>query len=225
MSDIILRSAACYTDDPVSDKWCKENCNIVSSASDDIELMEQDAKFAVNEKVAVNVMYAVAKCIAASGKADGMIPERTGITMGSYYGCQNEVYEAHIRMAEKAEKGITPKQAVNMIPYGMSSKIAIKYKMKAFNLSLFSGNNSGMDSVISAIELIEHTNADIGIACAGDAGKVCASLMLERGIAEEGDIIIKGGSKAVIFGNDISKQFEFVISSFLRRYNISYSDI
>lgn len=226
MNEVILRCSAYYTEKEETQKQLEKLFpHSYAVNSDDIQKYSQDPKFMKNEAVAINVMYPAAKCLEQSKLRTELIPERSGLVLGSFYGCADELYEAHKRISIKAEKGITPKYAVNIIPYGMSSKIAIKLNFKSFNHSIFSGKNSGTDSVISAYELMKQTHSVHALACAGDNGNVCSSLMLEHTDCKSGDAVIKGFAKGCIYGDNTDDQLDYLLKAAAMTAGIDLNEI
>lgn len=209
MNSILISGRSCYIPE------CAESPdNGIMVSADDIERYSQDKRFMQNERIAYEAMFAVSKAFENAGCDEKTDYENSGIVFCSSCGCIEAISEAESNIAVKAEKGVSPRGAVNSILCGAGSKNAIKFGLKDFNITELS--NNGIDAVITAYKLITETNSSFAVACAGDTDSAYSALVLKNSGTEINGTFISGYSKGTVFGDDTDSQFDYLIRKALK---------
>lgn len=173
----------------------------------------QQLENTVNEKIADELIMTVKKIAVQNGGTQAFQEYETGISFGSAYGCIDQARRSRESIAQKAEKGIRPKEAVNNIPCGAASKAAILLELKAFNLTNFDCCNAGVDAVIFACETLSEGRASCAFAVGGDAELSFAGVLLKLDDDCKDGFFITGYSKGLVYGNDVQEQISYLIGS------------
>ncbi len=217
MNRIFISGRGCYIPHGVELGQYAESLNSECLVgTDDIERYSQDKRFMQNERIAYESMFAISKAIENVACSEKIDFENSGIVLGSFCGCIEKIASSEENIAVKAEKGVSPRDAVSSILCGAGSKNAIKFGLKSFNLTVFSGSISGMDAVITAYKLIPETDSSYAVLCAGDTDRAYSALLLRGSDNADKGTFILGYSKGIVFGKDIDRQLDNLIKKALK---------
>lgn len=178
----------------------------------------------VNEIIADELIMTAKKLAIQNSKLQDFQSDEIGISFGSAYGCIEQAIRSRDSIAQKAEKGIRPKEAVNNIPCGAASKAAISLGLKGFNLTNFDCWNAGIDAVIFACDTLSEGRSSCAVAIGGDSGLSFAGVLLESTSECNKGTFITGYSKGLVYGDDAVMQISYLTKEAFRSCETDNAD-
>lgn len=213
MSKVLICNDAYFLSDKKQEEWYIEKFGSDAIVSEnERHIYYQELGNNVNEQIADELIMTAKKIIEQNHNYKVVSNEDTGISFGSAYGCINQILQSRQNIAEKAEKGIRPKEAVNNIPCGAASKAAIALGLKAFNHTNFNCHNAGMDAIIFAFEAITENRAVNAIAISGDCNYSFSGVLLSEDNSTDNAPYIIGYSKGLVYGDNQPTQINYLIN-------------
>ncbi|MFB6436977.1 beta-ketoacyl-[acyl-carrier-protein] synthase family protein [Streptomyces sp. NPDC056411] len=132
---------------------------------------------AVLDRAAQFALAAAGQAVADSGLTEAnLVPERTGVVIGSAVGCTTRLEEGFLKVSHGGERGwvvdeaeASPELYDQLVPSSIPRDVAWRWGAEGPVVMISTGCTSGIDAVGHAARLIEEGSADIVIAGATDA--------------------------------------------------------
>jgi act minimal PKS ketosynthase (KS/KS alpha) len=127
------------------------------------------------DRAAQFALVAAAEAMADSGLGAGLVPERTGVTIGSAVGCTIALEEQYVTVSGRGRDWLVdhtnggPHLYEYLVPGSMAAEVAWASGAEGPVGMVSTGCTSGLDAVGHAAQLIEEGSADVMIAGATDA--------------------------------------------------------